>query len=551
MFLRRDYGGGLRKYILNHTQVSEIVDLSIFNVFKGATNYVCVFSVDTKASGDSFPVRVPPSVELISSGQNLERYEIRRRSLDSGAWPVIQPHVKKILAEIPEEFSMLGEITDYLSEGIKTGLNDVFVINEEKRSELDVEQGLLQGFLKGKDIKRYTEPQTSLYCIYPYENNRLIPESRMKSEFPNVWEYLNSHKNELESRPSVGPNKKQWYELEREREQELYHSPKILSPDISYHNNFTIEYNNIYFNTKVKGIRLPKSVNYTYEGLLGILNSRLLEFIYRGIAPMKRGNYRAYKPAVLSELSIPEQIPGKISEQVKMRLEYQSKADSLNLNLLDYICPYADGPKLTDIGTYQPPTGISGTKLTATKKNYENIRVGKVICKREDKGTIAIHASVRYKPEDKEVHQTDRWGYTETEPMPAIRLTDLSETEADLVEVFVPIAVDKAGGFANFRETATKTNSLIDRLKVLTLPDPEDVNDDLNRYINAVERAEELDKKIERTDDLIDEIVYELYGLTEEEIKIVEEAVTDVYSNGGRKSHPRKSMTASDSNSTR
>jgi len=42
-----------------------------------------------------------------------------------------------------------------------------------------------------------------------------------------------------------------------------------------------------------------------------------------------------------------------------------------------------------------------------------------------------------------------------------------------------------------------------------------------------VERAEELDEKIERTDTLIDEIVYELYGLTDEEIEIVEKAVGD------------------------
>ena len=34
----------------------------------------------------------------------------------------------------------------------------------------------------------------------------------------------------------------------------------------------------------------------------------------------------------------------------------------------------------------------------------------------------------------------------------------------------------------------------------------------LTRYIEAVERAEELNEKIQRTDDLIDEIVYDLYG---------------------------------------
>lgn len=40
------------------------------------------------------------------------------------------------------------------------------------------------------------------------------------------------------------------------------------------------------------------------------------------------------------------------------------------------------------------------------------------------------------------------------------------------------------------------------------------------------ERSDELDTQIERTDELIDEIVYELYGLTGEEIEVVEEYLT-------------------------
>ena len=49
---------------------------------------------------------------------------------------------------------------------------------------------------------------------------------------------------------------------------------------------------------------------------------------------------------------------------------------------------------------------------------------------------------------------------------------------ADLIEDFVPVAVDEAGGFANFLETATKTNSLVDRLKTIKVPDVDDVADD-------------------------------------------------------------------------
>jgi len=73
--------------------------------------------------------------------------------------------------------------------------------------------------------------------------------------------------------------------------------------------------------------------------------------------------------------------------------------------------------------------------------------------------------------------------------------------------------------------TATKTNSLVDRLRKVTLPRVDDVAEGLESYTETKERADKLDEKIKRTDDLIDEIVYELYGLTEEEIEIVEESV--------------------------
>ena len=78
---------------------------------------------------------------------------------------------------------------------------------------------------------------------------------------------------------------------------------------------------------------------------------------------------------------------------------------------------------------------------------------------------------------------------------------------ADLIEDFVPVAVDEAGSFANFRETATKTNSLVDRLKAEQVSDVDDMAGNLENYLQTVERAEEFDKKITKIDDLIDEIV--------------------------------------------
>ena len=193
----------------------------------------------------------------------------------------------------------------------------------------------------------------------------------------------------------------------------------------------------------------------------------------------------------------------------------------LVLDLLDYLGNYTKGPNLPDVGLFKP-TGSN--ILNATTEEYEKLQIERARTER-DGSTVTIEATARYKPEDEDEFETDTYGYTETEFFEAFTLTGLSEEEAALAEAFVPVAVDEEIG--GFRDNATKNNSLIDRLKGIILPDPYDVADDLQRYIETKERADELDEKIEKTDQLIDEIVYNLYDLTDEEVEIVEQAVED------------------------
>lgn len=202
--------------------------------------------------------------------------------------------------------------------------------------------------------------------------------------------------------------------------------------------------------------------------------------------------------------------------------EATSERESLNLSLPDYLGAYTDGPTLGE--RYQPPAGLADSILTDTAEERANLRVGTVTVT-EEGGKLLVRATARYKPENPEAFETDRWGYTETDPEPAMEFVGLTEGERALIRAFVPHAVGEAGGFAGFRETATKTNSLVDRLEALTLPELAAVEDGLERYRRTKARVEELDEKIEKTDELIDQIVYRLYGLTDEEIEIVEEAV--------------------------
>ncbi|KOX94256.1 hypothetical protein [Halorubrum tropicale] len=86
--------------------------------------------------------------------------------------------------------------------------------------------------------------------------------------------------------------------------------------------------------------------------------------------------------------------------------------------------------------------------------------------------------------------------------------------ENSLTHINVRETQEELGGFTHLRETATKTNLLVDRLKTIKLPGIDDVADDLENYLEAIGCVEELDKKITKIDDLIDENVYVLYGLT-------------------------------------
>jgi hypothetical protein len=194
-----------------------------------------------------------------------------------------------------------------------------------------------------------------------------------------------------------------------------------------------------------------------------------------------------------------------------------------DLDVINYVGERTDGLDLPDIGEFQPADDAG--PLAKTADDLEKLKIGSVSVQRTASDAVTIKATARYKPDDPEGHELDQWGYTETDWFEAFELFDLDDTQAALIEHFVPAAVDRGDGFAGFRDNATKTISPLDRIKSIQLPDLDRVQDDLRRFVEAKSTADELDRKIEFTDELIDQIVYRLYDLTDEEIEIVEAEV--------------------------
>ena len=536
-FTRAEYGEPLRQFLSEETRLRTLCDFHDLPVFGPSVSaYPMVMMFDKEKPTSDAPVSVTniESLEFSSLRRVIEQRHavIEQQQFGASSWALSNPESLKLFNEINSKGI---DLEQYLGEdilrGILTGLNEAFIIDAETREQIisrdpDSERFIF-ALMKGDDAERYLAGFSDRYLIripsgWTTSESGLASESEawewFASEYPGLAEHLENFREDAQSRYDRGEC---WWELRPCGYYDVFERDKIVYPEISDGPRFSLDFDRTYTNNKCFVIPEPD------HALVGILNSKLGEFWARNKLSTVRGGYLEYRTVHLSEFPIVSMSETELPSAVENIIGLISERRTLNLNLLDYIQPSSNGSPLTDVGIYQPPEGIGGTKLTATKEDYENIRVGAVTCERQSENTVIVHATARYKPNDEDVYETDRWGYTETELIPAMRLTELSKNEADLVEAFVPVAVEKAGGFAGFRETATKTNSLVDRLEAITLPNPNDVADDLQRYRESVERAEELDQKIQRTDGLIDEIVYDLYGLTDEEIEIVEETVAD------------------------
>ena len=204
---------------------------------------------------------------------------------------------------------------------------------------------------------------------------------------------------------------------------------------------------------------------------------------------------------------------------------------TFNLDLTDYVAEPTErtGVRLTELeARYQPAPGVQTSLLADTTTERDGLRIGTLTADREG-DTVRVHATARYKPDADESipdDALDQWGYHETDPVVICILHDSPDAEAGLVVHWMDVLNAHGSGYGGYRANATKTNSLLDRIHAARLPDPSDdaIQRSLRPFLDNATEAARLDAHLTFTDTLIDQIVYRLYGLTDEEVAVVEGA---------------------------
>jgi hypothetical protein len=165
--------------------------------------------------------------------------------------------------------------------------------------------------IKGGDSKRYSLSRTNRLILFPYApiNNDgadLIPSSQLKKSFPLTWTYLTENKSYLENREDGRMRGERWYGYVYPKALDVMPLPKIFTPDIAARASFSLdETGDVFFTGGVAGgygiLVLP---DYRKEYVLGLLNSRLLEWMIRQTATQMRGGYYSFESRFIKNLPI-------------------------------------------------------------------------------------------------------------------------------------------------------------------------------------------------------------------------------------------------------
>jgi hypothetical protein len=317
-WMRANYGKPLRKFLLTK-RIEEIVDFGDLPVFKTATTYPCILRVSNNKPAKEFCVSKVETLDFpdLAGYVQAHRHPIEQATLTDGGWTLGDKRTELLLKKLQSVGTPLEEyVMGQIYRGVVTGFNDAFVIDEKTRENLIKEDPksaeVIKPYLIGKAIQRYGVLHRSKYLIYipwhfPLHNDTSITgaskkaEGEFKNNYPAIYNHLIQFKSQLETRNTTETGVRyEWYALQRfgSNYYTEFEKPKIILPAIVKSASYTFDKENFYSNDKTSII--PKNDLY----LLGLLNSKLLDFVMHSISSTKQGGYYEYKPMYVSKLPI-------------------------------------------------------------------------------------------------------------------------------------------------------------------------------------------------------------------------------------------------------
>ncbi len=276
-FCFTNYGIGLRKY-LSQKNILQLINFNEINVFESANVGSIVSLIQNDKPGDQTilvnEVKGKLNLEAISSaGRKIEQgyYQENQWSFDENTSQRLKQKIES--KGIP--FIRLKGVS--INRGITTGLNNVFIISEQKKTELINEhissQEIIRPVLKGANIKRYNIIEPKQFLIHTYTGIEI-------GKYPAVYNYLKKHRDKLKEVYEAKHGQKKWFELRKCSYYDKFSVNKLVWTRLSKINAFAISKNGEF---TVDSSSFAVSDDIHVEYLAAILNSKIVLFYFKWV----------------------------------------------------------------------------------------------------------------------------------------------------------------------------------------------------------------------------------------------------------------------------
>lgn len=353
-WLRAGYGEPLRRCFAARAELEEILDFGHAPIFEDADTFPCIIVAHRRPEppGPEAPLvqvcpipRDRPAELALDNYVHEYGYPVPWSRFGAAPWSLEPPAVESLMQAIRERGVPLAEFVGVKPMyGIKTGLNEAFLIDEATRATLMRQDPrcaeIIKPYLRGQDIKRWVPDWQGQWMIFTRRGINL-------DAYPAVRAHLEGFRERLEPRPegwdrnTAGewpgrkPGKYAWYEIQDSVEYwQAFEQPKILYQEIQFYPQYGFSDGPLYGNNKV--FLLQTADLY----LLGVLNSPLLWWYnWRYLPHMKD---EALNPAGfrMESLPIAEPTPAirqEIEEHAGAALELTRTAQRETRDLLRWL----------------------------------------------------------------------------------------------------------------------------------------------------------------------------------------------------------------------
>jgi hypothetical protein len=503
-FMRSNYGRPLREYLKDGISIREIIDFGELPIFLEASTFPAIYLTNKSISADTTIYTKVRSLDFktLESLVESQGLSLSKTDFNGDNWSLVENDEASIMKKMEQNSIKLGKYVDgEINYGIKSGLNEAFIIDQYTRDRLIAEdpksKEIIKPILVGDDIRKYQINFRNRYLIYipwhfPLNDGSIkgssqLAESLFKDQYPSIFGHLSKYRALLSRRNSAEVGiRHEWYALQRFASDYYadFSRPKIVYPDIGMTCRFALD--DVGYVLDTTCFEIPLVDMY----LLSLLNSRLMFSNIRSRTPVlgdaEKGGRLRFKRVYLANLPI-------------RRISFTTPAPERARLGAELEQLYADG-KTADI-------------LAAVETCLPKDGEGNFIADQEK--SDVVHDLLAFLAE---------------------RMLEMNRQKQQEIKGFLGWLEGYVGAKVEDLTPKTKLQSYYEHdydgfLAVLKKNKKKLTVDPARREPAEALRAEfegsmgklgPLQEQIRQTDELIDQVVYRLYGLTEEEIKIVE-----------------------------